>query len=90
MKVFTINTDVDPQNQPENTSRLNVNVNVNAEVGGITNDSGFVELSEYNKYINASGTSSQQNKICIGKILLPDNRICLFSYFNPQFKFCFD
>jgi hypothetical protein len=84
MKVFTINTDVDPQNQPENTSRLNVNVNVNAEVGGITNDSGFVELSEYNKYINASGTSSQQNKICIGKILLPDNRICLFSYFNPQ------
>jgi len=84
MKVFTINTDVDPQNQPENTSRLNVNVNVNAEVGGITNDSGFVELSEYNKYINNSGTSSQQNKICIGKILLPDNRICLFSYFNPQ------
>jgi len=84
MKVFTINTDVDPQNQPENTSRLNVNVNVNAEVGGITNDSGFVELSEYNKYINDSGTSSQQNKICIGKILLPDNRICLFSYFNPQ------
>jgi hypothetical protein len=79
MKVFTINTDVDPQNQPENTSRLNVNVNVNAEVGGISNDSGFVELSEYNKYINASGTSSQQNKICIGKILLPDNRICLFS-----------
>ena len=84
MKVFTINTDVDPQNQPENTSRLNVNVNVNAEVGGISNDSGFVELSEYNKYINASGTSSQENKICIGKILLPDNRICLFSYFNPQ------
>lgn len=84
MKVFTINTDVDPQNQPENTSRLNVNVNVNAEVGGITNDSGFVELSQYNKYINASGTSSQKNKICIGKILLPDNRICLFSYFNPQ------
>ena len=79
MKVFTINTDVDPQNQPENTSRLNVNVNVNAEVGGISNDSGFVELSEYNKYINASGTSSQENKICIGKILLPDNRICLFS-----------
>lgn len=88
MKVFTINTDVDPQNQPENTSRLNVNVNVNAEVGGITNDSGFVELSQYNKYINASGESSQKNKICIGKILLPDNRICLFSKANySEFNF---
>jgi len=89
MKVFTINTDVDPQNQPENTSRLNVNVNVNAEVGGITNDSGFVELSQYNKYINASGTSSQETtKICIGKVLLPDNRICLFSKANySEFNF---
>lgn len=88
MKVFTINTDVDPQNQPENTSRLNVNVNVNAEVGGMTNDSGFVKLSQYNKYINSFGTSFQEtSKICIGKILLPDNRVCLFSKANNEYNF---
>ena len=80
MQPFLLNTDGDPQNQPDKTSRLNINVNINAEVGSITNEDGNYPLFDYPTLVTPGAT-------CIGKIPLSNGSVVLFSVIEGESKF---
>jgi hypothetical protein len=80
MQPFLLNTDSDPQNQPDKTSRLNINVNINSELGSITNEDGNYPLFNYPTLITPGAT-------CIGKIPLSNGSIVLFSVIEGLSRF---
>jgi len=80
MQPFLLNTDSDPQNQPDKTSRLNINVNINSELGSITNEDGNYPLFDYPTLVTPGAT-------CIGKIPLSNGSIVLFSVIEGLSRF---
>ena len=79
MKIYKLHRNSDFKNQPEGSSKLIVNCNINYEFGSLTTEDGFDLVIEY-PYGYLSGTTSSFNdKILIGHILLPDNSLCLIS-----------
>lgn len=79
MQPFLLNTDSDPQNQPDKTSRLNINVNINSEIGSITNEDGNYPLFNYPTLTTPGAT-------CIGKIPLSNGSVVLFSVIEGESK----
>jgi hypothetical protein len=79
MKIYKLHRNSDFKNQPEGSSKLIINCNINYEFGSLTTEDGFDLVIEY-PYGYLSGTTSSFNdKILIGHILLPDNSLCLIS-----------
>jgi hypothetical protein len=72
MQPFLLNLDGDPKNQPDKSSRLNVNVNLSAEYGSISTEDGNNPLHLY-------PTTETYSATVIGKIPLRDGNIVLFS-----------
>lgn len=72
MQPFLLNTDGDPKNQPDKSSRLNINVNLNAEYGSIATEDGNNPLHLYPTIETYTATT-------IGKVPLRDGNIVLFS-----------
>ena len=79
MKIYKLHRNSDFKNQPEGSSKLIVNCNINYEFGSLSTEDGFDLVIEY-PYGYLSGTTSSFNdKVLIGHILLPDNSLCLIS-----------
>lgn len=76
MLPYKINTDLDPANVQENSSRLNVNVNLDILKAAITNEQGF----------DIVPLTSDERDI-IGNCILPDNSLCLFSVINNNSEY---
>ena len=72
MQPFLLNTDGDPKNQPNKSSRLNINVNLNAEYGSISTEDG-------NNPLHLFPTTETYTATVIGKVPLRDGNIVLFS-----------
>lgn len=72
MQPFLLNTDGDPKNQPDKSSRLNINVNLDYEYGTISTEDG-------NNPIHLFPTEETPRATIIGKIPLRDGNIVQFS-----------
>ena len=83
MQPFLLHTDGDPQNQPDKSSRLNINVNLDWESGTISTEDGNTLVYEY-------PSIATQGANIIGKIPLRDNNIVLFSVIEGATKTVFN
>ena len=72
MQPFILNTDGDPRNQPDKTSRLNINVNLDYEYGSISTEDG-------NNPLHLFPTEETPRATIIGKIPLKDGNLVQFS-----------
>jgi hypothetical protein len=72
MQPFLLNTEGDPKNQPDKSSRLNINVNLTSELGSIVTEDGNNPLTSY-------PTEETYSAITIGKIPLLDGNTVIFS-----------
>lgn len=79
MQPFLLYTDGDPQNQPDKSSRLNINVNIDWESGTISTEDGNELVVQY-------PSIATQGANIIGKIPLRDNNIVLFSVIEGATK----
>ena len=67
MQPFLLNTEGDPKNQPDKSSRLNINVNLTSELGSIVTEDGNDPLHLY-------PTIETFTAVTIGKIPLLDGK----------------
>ena len=72
MQPFLLNTEGDPKNQPDKSSRLNINVNLTSELGSIVTEDGNNPLHLY-------PTEETYSAVTIGKIPLLDGKTVIFS-----------
>lgn len=79
MKIYKLHRNSDFKNQPQGSSRLIINCNINYEFGSLTTEDGFDLVIEYPYSYLEDTTSSFNDKVLIGHILLPDNSLCLIS-----------
>ena len=84
MKILKLHRNSDPKNQPENTSRLIINMNINYEFGSSTSEDGFDCIVEYPSVVSLTDGVYEVDKTCVGHILLPDNSVCLFSNYTNE------
>ena len=79
MKIYKLHRNSDFKNQPAGSSKLIVNCNINYEFGSLTTEDGFDLVIEYPYGYLEDTTSTFNDKVLIGHILLPDNSLCLIS-----------
>jgi hypothetical protein len=72
MQPFLLNTEGDPKNQPDKSSRLNINVNLTSELGSVVTEDGNNPLHLY-------PTEETYSAVTIGKIPLLDGKTVIFS-----------
>lgn len=72
MQPFLLHTDGDPKNQPDKSSRLNINVNITREYGTISTEDGNEPLTQYPH-------PDTYTAIAIGKVPLRDGNTVIFS-----------